>query len=49
MRMRYSIYYKTPAAKAGSSREVVLGLSPEAKAKYPAAQVLARRGYVVPK
>jgi VWFA-related protein len=49
MRMRYSIYYQMPAGKAGSSREVALLLSPRAKAKYPTGQVLARKGYLIPK
>ena len=49
MRMRYSIYYQMPAGKAGASREVLLQLSPRAKARYPAGQVLARRGYLIPK
>jgi VWFA-related protein len=49
MRMRYSIYYQMPGGKAGSSREVSIQLSPRAKAKYPTGQVLARKGYVIPK
>ena len=49
MRMRYSIYYQMPAGKPGTSREVSLQLSAAAKAKYPAAQVLARKGYLIPK
>jgi hypothetical protein len=49
MRMRYSIYYQMPAGKVGQSREVSLGLSVAAKAKYPTAQVLARKGYLIPK
>ena len=49
MRMRYSIYYQMPAGRVGSSREVLLQLSARAKAKYPTGQVLARKGYLIPK
>jgi hypothetical protein len=49
MRMRYSIYYQMPPGKAGTSRQVTLSLSAAAKARYPNAQVLARKGYVIPK
>jgi hypothetical protein len=49
MRIRYSIYYQMPAGRVGSSREVMLQLSARAKAKYPTGQVLARKGYLIPK
>ncbi len=49
MRMRYSIYYQMPAGRAGASREVLLQLSARAKARYPNGQVLARKGYRIPK
>ena len=49
MRMRYSIYYQMPAAKPGAARRVDVSLSAAAKARYATAQVLARKGYVVPK
>jgi VWFA-related protein len=49
MRLRYSIYYQMPPAKAGATRQVAVSLSPAAKTRYPAAQVLARKGYIVPK
>ena len=49
MRKRYSLYYAMPAGKAGSSRRVSVELSPAAKEQHPAAQVLARKGYIIPK
>ena len=49
MRQRYSLYYAMPAGKAGSSRRVSVELSPAAKEQHPAAQVLARKGYIIPK
>jgi len=49
IRRRYSIYYAMPAGKAGSSRKVDVGLSPQGRSRYPDAQVLARKGYVMPK
>jgi VWFA-related protein len=49
MRKRYSLFYDMPAAKKGSERKVVVELSETAKARYPAAVVLARKGYLIPK
>jgi hypothetical protein len=49
MRMRYSIYYQMPAGRVGTSREVLVQLSARAKAKYATGQVLARKGYLIPK
>jgi hypothetical protein len=49
IRRRYSLYYEMPAAKAGATRRVTVELSAAAKARYPKAEVLARKGYVVPK
>jgi VWFA-related protein len=49
IRRRYSIYYATPNGKAGSTRKVQLDLSATARNRYPDAQVLARKGYVMPK
>jgi VWFA-related protein len=49
IRRRYSIYYAMPAGKAGSSRRVDVALSPQGRSRYPEAQVLARKGYVMPK
>ena len=49
IRKRYSIYYEMPAGKAGASRRVSVELSAGAKARYPEAVVLARKGYVIPK
>jgi VWFA-related protein len=49
IRRRYSIYYAMPAGKAGSARRVDVALSPQGRSRYPEAQVLARKGYVIPK
>jgi VWFA-related protein len=49
IRRRYSLYYEMPAGKPGATRRVSLELSPEAKSRYPKAEVLARKGYVIPK
>jgi len=49
IRKRYSIYYATPAGKPGQTRKVDVTLSPQGKARYPDAQVLARKGYIMPK
>jgi VWFA-related protein len=49
LRKRYSLYYAMPAAKPGSARRVAVELSPAAKSRHPTPQVLARKGYVVPK
>jgi len=49
IRRRYSIYYAMPAGKPGSSRRVAVDLSPQGRSRYPDAQVLARKGYVMPK
>jgi len=48
MRKRYSLYYEPPQGKPGSARKVDVELSPAAKLKYPATQVLARKGYFLP-
>jgi VWFA-related protein len=49
IRRRYSLYYAMPAGKAGSVRKVTLDLTPAVKARYPKAEVLARKGYIIPK
>lgn len=49
IRRRYSLFYEMPAAKPGATRRVTVELSPDAKARYPKAEVLARKGYLVPK
>lgn len=49
IRRRYSIYYAMPTGKPGSSRRVAVDLSPQGRSRYPDAQVLARKGYVMPK
>jgi hypothetical protein len=38
-----------PPAKPGTTRQVAVSLSPSAKSRHPEAQVLARKGYIVPK
>ena len=35
--------------KAGSPRKVDVAMSPQSRSRYPDAQVLARKGYVIPK
>jgi VWFA-related protein len=47
IRRRYSLYYAMPAGKAGASRRVDVALSPQGRSRYPEAQVLARKGYVL--
>jgi VWFA-related protein len=49
IRRRYSIYYAMPPGKSGSSRRVAVDLSPQGRNRYPDANVLARKGYVIPK
>jgi VWFA-related protein len=49
MRKRYSIFYATPNAKAGTARKVTVDLSEAAKTRNPNAVVLARKGYLIPK
>jgi VWFA-related protein len=49
IRRRYSIYYSMPAGRPGSSRRVAVDLSPQGRNRYHDAQVLARKGYVIPK
>ena len=49
IRRRYSIYYAMPAGKAGSARRVDAALSAQGRSRYPNAQVLARKGYAIPK
>jgi len=49
IRRRYSIYYAMPTGKPGAARKVDVTLSPQGRTRYPDAQVLARKGYVIPK
>jgi VWFA-related protein len=49
MRKRYSIYYAMPVDKPGAARQVTVELAATAKARYPGAEVLARKGYLIPK
>jgi VWFA-related protein len=48
MRKRYSIYYAMPADKPGVARQVTVELAAGAKGRYPGAEVLARKGYMIP-
>ncbi len=48
LRRRYEIYYPMPQAKPGQERKVEVRLASAARARYPHASVLARRGYVIP-
>jgi VWFA-related protein len=49
MRKRYSIYYAMPVDKPGVARQVTVELAAGAKSRYPNAEVLARKGYLIPK
>ena len=49
IRKRYSLYYDMPDAKPGTTRRVSVDLSADARARHPNAQVLARKGYIIPK
>jgi len=49
MRKRYSIYYAMPVDKPGVARQVTVELAAGAKGRYPGAEVLARKGYLIPK
>jgi VWFA-related protein len=49
LRKRYSLYYDMPSGKPGSARRVAVELSAAARRRYPEAQVLARKGYLIPK
>ncbi len=47
IRQRYSLQYDAPPGKIGKERKVKVDLSPEARARYPQARVIARTGYLV--
>lgn len=47
IRTRYSIHYKKPEAAFAGFRRVEVQLTPEARARYPKAEVKHRRGYRV--
>jgi hypothetical protein len=49
IRSRYSLYYVQPEGKPGSTRSIRVELAGDATARFPAAHVRARTGYVVPK
>jgi hypothetical protein len=48
IRSRYSIYYATPPAKAGTRRTIRVDLSTAAAKSNPKAKVRSRTGYVAP-
>lgn len=48
IRRRYCLYYRQPAAQPGEERGIRVELSPEAKARFPEARVMARSGYIAP-
>jgi hypothetical protein len=48
MRKRYSMYYAMPADKPGAARQVTIELTAAARSRYPGAEVLARKGYLIP-
>jgi hypothetical protein len=45
IRTRYSIFYNAPESQPGTFRKVRVSLTPEARKRYPKAEVLARSGY----
>jgi VWFA-related protein len=47
IRKRYRLDYRTPPGKAGEVRKIEVSLSAAAKAKYPSAEVRARKGYIL--
>jgi VWFA-related protein len=49
IRRRYSLYYQMPAGRPGSTRRVTVTLSASARSRHPKAEILARKGYVIPK
>ncbi len=49
IRVRYSIHYSAPGGEAGSVRRVRVELSPEARKRFPRAEIRARSGYIVPR
>jgi len=49
IRRRYSLYYQMPAGRPGSTRRVTVTLSASARSRYPKAEILARKGYLIPK
>jgi VWFA-related protein len=45
IRMRFILSYKPPVAEKGAFRRIEVDLTPEARRKYPKAEVCARAGY----
>jgi VWFA-related protein len=45
IRTRYMLSYHAPSAQPGTFRHITVNLSPEAKKKYPAAEIRTRSGY----
>jgi hypothetical protein len=48
LRSRYSIYYSMPEGTAGEQRQVRVELAGPAASRYAAAEIKARKGYVIP-
>lgn len=49
IRQRYTLgFHVPPGVSPGSSRQIAVDLAPQARERYPKAQIHARRGYVVP-
>lgn len=46
IRKRYSLHYVPPEGNVGQRREVKIELTPDAKKRYPAAHIRARKGYI---
>lgn len=49
MRRRYRLYFDMPQGKPGQRRQILIDLSPEARALHPDARIIGRKGYVIPK
>lgn len=47
IRTRYNLIYRAPEGKPGEFREIRVELTPEAKLRFPGAEVRSRRGYFV--
>jgi VWFA-related protein len=48
MRLRYRLFYDLPRGKPGQRRRVDVDLSQSARAEYPDARTIARKGYRIP-
>ncbi len=48
IRTRYSLHFRAPEVASGSFRPIRVELTPEARRRYPKAEIRARSGYYVP-